>query len=102
VNLHCPARLILAGDPERVGRQQAAKVYTRSAPDAPAEALAARLGAPLGVVPALGDADLSGALQEIADQHRGETAVVLADPAALGLATDPAEIEHDGTGWWQP
>lgn len=101
MSLHCPARLVLIRDLERLNRQQVVKVYSSSAPDAPAETLAARLGAPLGVVPELGDADPGGALREIADQHRGETVLVLADPTALGLTTDPAEIEHDGTAWWR-
>jgi hypothetical protein len=99
MTLHCPARLVLVRSPERFDRQQVAKVYARSAEDA--SALAVRLGVPPGVVPELAD-DLSAALEEIADQHRGETVVVLADPAVLGLASDPAEIEHDGTAWWQP
>lgn len=99
MNLHCPARLILVRSPERFDHQQVARIYARSVEDA--AAIAARLDAAVGVVPGLDDADLGGALAEIADQHRGETVVVLADPGRLGLTTDPAEIEHDGTGWWQ-
>jgi hypothetical protein len=102
VSLHCPARLVLVRDPEGFDRRPVAKVYTGKDPDGAAEALAGRVRAPLGVVPELAGAEPDGALREIADQHRGETVVVLTDPGLFGLATDPAEIEHDGTAWWTP
>jgi hypothetical protein len=38
-------------------------------------------------------------VREIADQHRGETVVVIAPDLDLGIDV-PAVIEHEGDGWY--
>jgi hypothetical protein len=102
----CPARLILLppGSRERLAGERIAGVYATPAAEAPATHLADELGAPLTLLPAPANpsqADRRPAeaiVQEIADQHRGETVVVIAPDLDLGLLL-PAVIEHEGDGW---
>jgi SAM-dependent methyltransferase len=106
MNLMCPARLILLppGSRERLTGERIAAVYATPAGEAPATHLAEELGARLTLLPALADptrADRRPAeaiVGEIADQHRGETVVVIAPDLDLGLEL-PAVIEHEGDGW---
>jgi SAM-dependent methyltransferase len=101
MNLMCPARLVLlpAGSTAWVDGltgERIAAVYTGPPVFEGAEQLAERLGVRLTVLdqPVRRDAEL----QEIADQHRGETVVVLAPELDVGL-TLPAIVEHTGDGW---
>ncbi|WP_405060727.1 class I SAM-dependent methyltransferase [Kribbella sp. NBC_01505] len=97
MNLMCPARiLLLPGDVQdaAVG-ERIAQVYAATFDAAAGSRLADRLGVQLTVVPDLvrrPDAEL----QSIADQHRGETVVVLGVDLGLKL---PAVVEHTGDGW---
>jgi SAM-dependent methyltransferase len=102
----CPARLILLppGSRERLTGERIAAVYTTPAAEAPATQLAEELGAPLTLLPALTDPTqaeprpVEAIVRGIADQHRGETVVVIAPDLDLGLEL-PAVIEHEGDGW---
>ncbi|MFF1822638.1 class I SAM-dependent methyltransferase [Kribbella sp. NPDC058245] len=97
MNLMCPARiLLLPGDVQdaAVG-ERIAQVYAATFDASAGARLAERLGVPLTVLPDLvrrPDAEL----QAVADQHRGETVVVLGVDLGLKL---PAVVEHTGDGW---
>jgi SAM-dependent methyltransferase len=97
MNLMCPARiLLLPGDVQdaAVG-ERIAQVYAATFDASAGARLAEQLGVKLTVVPDLvrrPDAEL----QSIADQHRGETVVVLGVDLGLKL---PAVVEHTGDGW---
>ncbi|WP_237744899.1 class I SAM-dependent methyltransferase [Kribbella catacumbae] len=90
----CPARLILLppGSRDRLTGERVAMVYASPAVEEAAARLAEELSAGLTVVPELAEA----AVQEIADQHRGETVVLVAPELGIAL---PAVIEHEGDGW---
>ena len=94
MNLMCPARLILLppGSRDRLTGERIAQVYATPAAEEAAAQLAEELSAGLTVVQELSDA----AVQEIADQHRGETVVLVAPELGIEL---PAVIEHEGDGW---
>jgi hypothetical protein len=99
MSLHCPARLVVIRPGAAIdltGRRIAA-VYASSA-EADAEAagrFADRLGLRVEVVPALDDPvrRFDIAVQEIGDQHPGETVLLVTRIA------EPMEIEYDGNGW---
>ncbi|MFK4088955.1 class I SAM-dependent methyltransferase [Kribbella sp. NPDC020789] len=97
MNLMCPARIVLLpGDVQdaAVG-ERIAQVYAAAFDAAAGARLAEQLGVRLTVLPDLvrrPDAEL----QAIADQHRGETVVVLGVDLGLKL---PAVVEHTGDGW---
>jgi len=105
MNLQCPTRLVLLGqtpDPTALAAvlvdRRIAKVYSTAASLPAAEVIAGCLGAPVGLLHSESTAELSG----IADLHRGETVVLLADGAGLGMQPGPGgqfEFEHDGSGW---
>jgi hypothetical protein len=101
----CPARLILlAGEVPGVdlAGERIAQVYASPVAGGPACDLADQLGVRLSVVPELSEPVLrDAALLGIADQHRGETVVVLAPGLDLGFAVTAGRvvIEHDGDGW---
>lgn len=140
--LHCPATLVLAspgqvegsssqgGDVPRAGGARAlpatlhgrriASIWCSDADGALREAEQVAAALDVRVVrplPGLRETDLDStrlALEEIADTHRGETALVLADRVALrvvvrallpdvpgwdGDAGQVLEVEHDGAGW---
>lgn len=119
-DLQCAATLVLAAPSERaealalgerLAMRRIAAVWTGDGASQrqTAELVAGVLGLPVTARPGLdaldpGDAgDDRGALQEIADQHRGETVLVLlpASPVA-GLRLGPdeiAELRIDGDGW---
>lgn len=117
MNLQCPARLVLVAEPAALlaaagdpADRRIARIYAPAAEAVPAS-VAERLGTTVGVVPELrapaaGEPRdetvrrIAAAVDELADQHRGETVLLLADPAFLGLTGSSAEVEHDGTGWW--
>jgi SAM-dependent methyltransferase len=96
----CPARLILLppGSRERLAGERIARVYSSPAAEEPAAGLAAELGAGLTVMAELESAAADEVVRDIADQHRGETVVVVAPGLDLGIAL-PAVIEHEGDGW---
>lgn len=112
----CPARLILlpAGSRDDLAGERIAQVYASPAAEEDAARLADHLGTRLTVVPELlpatapvlraeagaGEAirRADDALRGIADQHRGETVVVVAPGLDLGIQL-PAVIEHEGDGW---
>lgn len=107
MNLMCPARLILldgASGADLAG-ERIAQVYACTAATEPAGRLADDLGVRLTVVPELAHEDsvrrADAALREIADQHRGETVVVVAPGLDLGIGSPQAKvvIEHSGDGW---
>lgn len=119
MSLQCPARLVLVADATPAALLAAAgapadrriaRIYA-PATDAVPASVAERLAVSVGVVPELsGPADgesreetvrrIAAAVDSLADQHRGETVLLLADPAFLGLTGSRAEVEHDGTGFW--
>ncbi|MFI5713744.1 hypothetical protein [Kribbella sp. NPDC051620] len=111
MNLMCPARLILlpSGSRERLAGERIAAVYATPAVAEPAAALADDLGVSLTVLRPqhLAQADATQAeqwpvedvLRGIADQHRGETVVVIAPELDLSIDV-PAVIEHEGDGWY--
>jgi SAM-dependent methyltransferase len=93
----CPARiLLLPGDVQdaAVG-ERVAQVYAGPFEAAAGSRLAERLGVRLTVVPELTQRP-DEELQSIADQHRGETVVVLGLDLGFKL---PATVEHTGDGW---
>lgn len=116
----CPARLILLppGSRDRLTGERVARVYASPAVEEAAARLAQEVGAGLTLLPELeptgpeqGSTSQAGTEQggtqtvraetvvrEIADQHRGETVVVIAPRLDLGI-TLPAVIEHEGGGW---
>ncbi|GAA1595551.1 hypothetical protein GCM10009789_56930 [Kribbella sancticallisti] len=96
----CPARLVLLppGSRERLAGERVAQVYATPGAEEPAAGLAEELGVRLTVVPELSHAEAESVVREIADQHRGETVVVVAPELDLGI-TLPAVIEHEGDGW---
>ncbi|GAA3564473.1 hypothetical protein GCM10022235_36200 [Kribbella ginsengisoli] len=101
MNLMCPARLILLapGSRERLAGERVAAVYATPAAEQPAAVLAEELGVPHALLPAQADGrPVEAVVGEIADQHRGETVVVIAPELDLGLEL-PAVIEHEGDGW---
>jgi SAM-dependent methyltransferase len=95
----CPARLILLppGSRERLTGERIAQIYASPAAEEVAARLAEELGVRLTVVPVL-RTEAEVVVRDIADQHRGETVVVVAPDLELGL-TLPAVIEHEGDGW---
>jgi SAM-dependent methyltransferase len=99
VNLMCPARLVLLppGSRERLTGERIAQVYASPAAEEQAAQLAEDLGVRLTVVPVLRE-DAEVVVRDIADQHRGETVVLVAPDLDLGI-TVPAVIEHEGDGW---
>ncbi|WP_328326799.1 hypothetical protein OHA70_39055 [Kribbella sp. NBC_00382] len=111
MNLMCPARLILLppGSRERLAGERIAAVYATAAATGPATQLADELSVRLTLLPAAqhpapanpSQADrrlVEAMVREIADQHRGETVVVIAPDLNLGIDL-PAVIEHEGDGW---
>jgi SAM-dependent methyltransferase len=97
MNLMCPARiLLLPGDVQdaAVG-ERVAQVYAGPFEAAAGSRLAERLGVRLTVVPELTQRP-DEELQSIADQHRGETVVVLGLDLGFKL---PVTVEHTGDGW---
>jgi probable phosphoglycerate mutase len=130
-DLFCAARLVLApttGSPARalaasLGGRRVASVYGGDEPAVTEDAgfLADELGVRLTTSADLraagtgeSESELVGRhrrqLEEIADLHRGETVLVLADAAALGLvvpalvgkapgAVGTVELENDADGW---
>ena len=113
MNLMCPARLIVlsAGAEADLAGQRVARIYASPTAAEAAELMGKRLGAGVSVVPALqevaeeSESDAvrrcEAVLSGIADQHRGETVVVIAPGLSLGIrvGSGPVELEHDGTGW---
>jgi hypothetical protein len=113
MNLMCPARLIVlpAGAGAELAGRRVARIYASPAAAEAAELMGNLLGAGVSVVPELQEVAEESepdavrrsevALEGIADQHRGETVVVIAPGLALGIAlgSGPVELEHDGTGW---
>lgn len=95
----CPARLVLLspGSRERLTGERIAQVYASPAAEESAARLAEELGVRLTVVPVLRE-DAEVVVRDIADQHRGETVVLVAPDLDLGI-TVPAVIEHEGDGW---
>ncbi|MDX6284371.1 MAG: hypothetical protein QOH03_5442 [Kribbellaceae bacterium] len=111
MNLMCPARLILLppDSHERLAGERIAAVYASPAAAGPGTRLANELGVrlttlPVPLPPAPTDSPqadwrpVEAIVREIADQHRGETVVVIAPDLDLGLVL-PAVIEHEGDGW---
>lgn len=102
----CPARLILLppGSREHLAGERIAGVYAAPAAAGPATQLAEELGARLTLLPAPPDPTqanrrpVEAIVREIADQHRGETVVLIAPEFDLGIDL-PAVIEHEGDGW---
>jgi hypothetical protein len=98
-DLHCPARLTLAALPEGLEPEslRPAAVYA----SAGGAALAARLVERYDVL----DAPLPGALDDVADRHRGEDVWVLLTEAELASVHEPAvpgapvRVEIDADGW---
>lgn len=109
----CPARLVIlpVGSSDDLAGERIAQVYASPAVADDAAALGERLGARLTVVPGLeaaageSEADAlrrsEAVLQEIADQHRGESVVVVAAGLSLGFALPSAHVvlSHSGDGW---
>jgi hypothetical protein len=94
MSLHCPARLVVVppgGTIDLSGRPFAA-VYTGPGDRGAADEFGTTLGLRVNVVPALADG-LDAAVQEIGDQHSGETVLVVAG------ADGPMEVEYDGDTW---
>ncbi|MEV8378002.1 hypothetical protein AB0P21_35010 [Kribbella sp. NPDC056861] len=98
MNLMCPARLILLppGSRAYLAGERVAGVYATPDAEEPAARLAEELGIRLTLLPMPAPAEV--VVREIADQHRGETVVVIALTLDLGLQL-PAVIEHEGDGW---
>lgn len=119
MSLHCPALLIVARTEayagplaERLRERNVAAVYTGPDPEATlaGRSLAAELGAAAATVPGLdlGASGLPGSLEKafariadelhaLADLHRGETVVVLADAeTSADWMVFEAEIGDDG------
>jgi broad specificity phosphatase PhoE len=114
-DLHCPATVLVTGYGDRtqvralaesLRSRKLARVYTSPVPAAVAAgALAAgALGVESVVVEGLAELSVTeagevergrGALEAIADQHRGETVLVLSDGPEVGLA----ELTVDAEGW---
>ncbi|WP_433023419.1 class I SAM-dependent methyltransferase [Kribbella sp. CA-294648] len=94
----CPARLILLppGSRDRLSGERVAAVYATRDAEALATQLAEELGVRLTLLPEHGEAE--EVVRGIADEHRGETVVVIAPGLELGIAL-PAVIEHEGDGW---
>lgn len=98
-DLHCPARLTLAARAEGLdlGSARPAAVYA----SAGGAALAGRLGTPYDVL----SGTLPGALDEVADLHRGEDVLVLLAPEELaqlpakGGTGGPVLVAIDADGW---
>jgi hypothetical protein len=111
----CPARLILLADESRedLAGERIAQIYASPTTTEPARRLADHLGVRLTVLPELIDESVrhadaaesvrraDAALREIADQHRGETVVVIAPRLNLGFHRPQGKvvIEHTGDGW---
>ena len=111
MNLMCPARLVLLapGSRERLAGERIAAIYATPAAAGPASQLANELGVrltalPVAQPPAPTDSTqadrrpVEAIVREIADQHRGETVVLIAPELDLGI-DPPAVIEHEGDGW---
>lgn len=109
-DLQCAATLLLVPRSETKGLAVALSgarvVHVWSAPTEAARRAAGALAADLGVgisahAELHGPTGLDAALADIADQHRGETAVVVVDDGEAIL-----EIAIDGDGWtrrrWTP
>jgi hypothetical protein len=94
VNLICPARLILLAPGSRafLTGERIAGVYATPAAEEPAAALAREVDSRLSLLPELTERQL----QEIADQHRGETVVLVGPDLGFEL---PVVIEHEGDAW---
>lgn len=113
--LHCPATIVLAGPEDEAARaaltaelrdRRIAMVYSGTAE--PARTVAAALAADLdagaaesaeltGLDPeACGRAELAHRLQSVADLHRGETVLVIADRSEASAAPIEVEIGDDG------
>jgi hypothetical protein len=94
--------LLPPGSRERLAGERIAAVYATPAAAAPATHLAEELSAPLTLLPDPTPANrrpVEAIVREIADQHRGETVVVIAPDLDLGIDV-PAVIEHEGDGWY--
>lgn len=94
----CPARLILLppGSRDRLAGERVAAVYATPDAEVPAGQLAEELGVRLTLLPASVEAEET--VRGVADEHRGETVVVIAPGLELGIDV-PAVIEHEGDGW---
>ncbi|MEU4395542.1 class I SAM-dependent methyltransferase [Kribbella sp. NPDC023855] len=94
----CPARLILLppGSRDRLAGERVAAVYATPEAEQPAAQLAEDLGVRLTLLPEPIEAE--EVVRGVADEHRGETVVVIAPGLELGIEV-PAVIEHEGDGW---
>ena len=104
MNLMCPARLILvpSGSRDDLAGERIAQVYASPTAEDSAARLADHLGVRLTVVPDLQAPVLADeVLREMADQHRGESVVVVAPGLSLGIELPAGRVvvEHTGDGW---